>query len=626
MQLNVSFDSSVSSAPSGFVAAVDYVASYFDSLFTNNVTITIDVGYGEIAGSALDVGALGESRSSTTPFESYSAVKNALVGMSAPGSSTLPSTSPLSGNLFIAQAEAKALGLQPGGVTPDGYVGFDSKAGEFGYGVGTAPPSSEYYFVGVVEHEFTEVMGRTSDIDDQPGEYTAMDLYRYAGVGQRDYSAGGSGSTAYFSTDGEISDLGTWNNQASNGDLGDWYPSGPASGGNDAFNDYSDNGVLNVMGASDVALMEALGWSTTQPPVVLTGWSFETIGDFGGVGAANDVLWENSSGQFMLFAMADGSGLQSNAYLTYDGSVAAMPSGWTYAGAGAFNGSGPTDLLFESAGGQLLEWTMSGSTIQSSAYVTYTGSLATMPAGWSLKSIADFGGAGTTDMLWESGGGQLLEFAMSGSAIQSSSYVTYTGSLVTIPSYLTIVGSGDFSGNGTSDLLLASTNREYLLLQMSGSQTVSSNYLTYGGSTAVLPSGWSYEGNADLFSTGKTTMLFESGGGQLLAFEMSGNQIVSSGYVTYDGAVAAIPTGWTFDGVGNFGGTGDNDILLRNATSGNLIVWQMQGTEITSSAYVAAISQLPSNALSASNPVQSGLASSSSAYGLHDALAISGHG
>jgi hypothetical protein len=29
-----------------------------------------------------------------------------------------------------------------------------------------------------------------------------------------------------------------WNNQISNGDLADWYPLGPAPGGNDAFNDY----------------------------------------------------------------------------------------------------------------------------------------------------------------------------------------------------------------------------------------------------------------------------------------------------------------------------------------------------------------------------------------------------
>ena len=63
MQINVSFDQSASSLPTGFVAAINYVVNYFDSLFTNNVTISIDVGYGEIAGQTLGSNALGESKS-----------------------------------------------------------------------------------------------------------------------------------------------------------------------------------------------------------------------------------------------------------------------------------------------------------------------------------------------------------------------------------------------------------------------------------------------------------------------------------------------------------------------------------------------------------------------------------
>ena len=54
MQINVSFDQSQSALPTGFIAAIDYVVNYFDSLFTNNVTIGIDVGYGEIGGQALE--------------------------------------------------------------------------------------------------------------------------------------------------------------------------------------------------------------------------------------------------------------------------------------------------------------------------------------------------------------------------------------------------------------------------------------------------------------------------------------------------------------------------------------------------------------------------------------------
>src|SRR5271166_5792003 len=59
--INVTYDQSQSSLPAGFVAAVNYVVNYYESVFTNPVTVNIDVGYGEIDGQSLGSGALGES-------------------------------------------------------------------------------------------------------------------------------------------------------------------------------------------------------------------------------------------------------------------------------------------------------------------------------------------------------------------------------------------------------------------------------------------------------------------------------------------------------------------------------------------------------------------------------------
>ena len=61
MQINVIYDQALDSLPTGFVTAVDYVVNYLDNLFTNPVTINIDLGYGEIAGGALPSGALAAS-------------------------------------------------------------------------------------------------------------------------------------------------------------------------------------------------------------------------------------------------------------------------------------------------------------------------------------------------------------------------------------------------------------------------------------------------------------------------------------------------------------------------------------------------------------------------------------
>src|SRR5438874_4145155 len=263
MQINVSFDSSVANAPAGFVAAVNYVVNYYDTLFTNNVTVNINVGYGEIAGQTMASGALGAT-SVSYAGESYTSVVNALQAEGAPGATALPSTSPLSGSLFMPQAEAQALGLTTAVSTS--YVGFSSSS-PFSYTPNATPASNQFYFVGVVEHEFSEALGRVSLINDQPSFYSPMDLYRYSAPGVRDVAAGGSGSSAYFSVDNGVTNLGTWNNNPSNGDLGDWYPSGPAAGGNDAFNDYTNPAAINLVSANDITLMQALGWTTqtTQP-------------------------------------------------------------------------------------------------------------------------------------------------------------------------------------------------------------------------------------------------------------------------------------------------------------------------------------------------------------------------
>ena len=137
--------------------------------------------------------------------------------------------------------------------------------------------------VGVIEHEFTEVMGRTSLINYQPTFYDPMDLFRYSSAGVRSLAPGGSGSTAYFSVDNGTTHLATWNNNTSNGDLGDWYPSGPAAGGHDALNDYSSAGIINAFSATDITLMQALGYTTATGPSAPTITSFSpdtgTVGD-----------------------------------------------------------------------------------------------------------------------------------------------------------------------------------------------------------------------------------------------------------------------------------------------------------------------------------------------------------
>jgi hypothetical protein len=233
--INIVWDASVANAPAGFKAGVEAVVSYFESHFSNPITITIDVGYGEVDGQPLGVGALAESATVLTSV-SYSALEAALVnnanaiGDTAAAANT-PTTSPVSGNWWLSTAEALALGLSNVGGGPDGYIGFSSSV-SFCYNDSNGVPLGQYDFFGVVAHEISEVMGRQMmDGEKFAGgtSYEPLDLFHYSAAGVHDFS----GTTAgYFSPDGGTTNLGNFNTNPS-GDFGDWA----GSVGNNSFLD-----------------------------------------------------------------------------------------------------------------------------------------------------------------------------------------------------------------------------------------------------------------------------------------------------------------------------------------------------------------------------------------------------
>src|SRR4029077_15310198 len=105
----VNWDSSVGSAPKAFVSGFESAVQYFLNNLgpeTTPVTITLDVGWGEVAGSRLSPFALGES-STNIDLTSYSALQNSSLG------SYLPASVPVSGthSYWVPSAEEKALRL-----------------------------------------------------------------------------------------------------------------------------------------------------------------------------------------------------------------------------------------------------------------------------------------------------------------------------------------------------------------------------------------------------------------------------------------------------------------------------------------------------------------------------------
>ncbi|MEI9886561.1 MAG: NF038122 family metalloprotease [Rhizomicrobium sp.] len=264
--INVTYDDSVASAPAGFKAAVDAVVRLYEQTFSDPITINIALGYGELAGTALDAGAAGESTFDLSAVD-YGQVRAALNADRSSNddiaaAATWPAANPLPfGNavFLVTPAEAKALAIDfpaygDGVPLYDGYVGI-SKDIAFDYDSSDGVAAGKYDFFGTLAHEISHVMGRDLGNGMWWNGYPAylpFDLYHYSAADTRLWAGS---QTGYFSIDSGHSALQYFNTDP-DGSLSDWAD----SAGNDAFRAFIASGVATAMTPVDFTLLDALGY------------------------------------------------------------------------------------------------------------------------------------------------------------------------------------------------------------------------------------------------------------------------------------------------------------------------------------------------------------------------------
>jgi len=263
MFINLIYEASVANAPIGFKTALSYAVDLLDATFTNPIKINISVGWGSVNGSSLGPANLGSAVQSTAGLFSYAEIENRLAANTAKSTTdigvlaNLSSTDPTNGaGIMLGRAEAKALGLI-GSNSIDGWIGFSSSL-PFTYDPNNRAVPGLYDFIGTALHEITHLMGRTTGVGGTGP--TFLDLFRYGAPGVRELA---SGQAAYFSIDGGVTNLNNFNS-IGGGDYADWS----SSAGSDSFLAFSSAGKLNAMTATDIEVMDALGWNTVPSPVI----------------------------------------------------------------------------------------------------------------------------------------------------------------------------------------------------------------------------------------------------------------------------------------------------------------------------------------------------------------------
>jgi hypothetical protein len=245
-------------------------------------------------------------------------------------------------------------------------------------------------------------------------------------------------------------------------------------------------------------------------------WKTAGTGDFDGDGKA-DILWRNDDGSIAVWKM-DGAIVIDSSFT----STSSLGSTWKTAGTGDFNGDGKSDILWRNDDGTVVVWTMDGNTVKSSAKT----STPLLDSSWKAAGTGDFDRDGKTDILWRNDDGSVALWQMNGSTVVNSS-LTSTPSL---DSSWKINGTADFSGDGKADILWRNTNTGAVdIWQMNGSKVVSSS-LT---STPSLDSSWKAAGTGDFNGDGKSDILWRKDSGAAVVWQMNGAAVVSSSLTSF---------------------------------------------------------------------------------------------
>ncbi|MGN6057153.1 MAG: FG-GAP-like repeat-containing protein [Sphingomicrobium sp.] len=276
--------------------------------------------------------------------------------------------------------------------------------------------------------------------------------------------------------------------------------------------------------------------------------------DFNGDGRS-DVLWTDGNSVVDWLGASDGSFVRN-----YSASVKSLPAGWSVVGTGDFNADGSVDLLLRNTNGTIKDWLggANGSLTDNSANSTHA-----VPTDWTVAGTGDFNGDGHSDILWRNSSGTVTDWLGTANGDFTANWASFATS---VPNAWQIVGTGDFNGDGRDDILWRNTTTgtitDFLANETGGFTD------NYANAAVQVPTAWSVIGTGDFNGDGLTDILWRNG---TTVTDWLGT--ATGGFTAnWNNFHTSVPTSWNVAQTGDFNGDGIDDLLWRGS-DGSITDW-----------------------------------------------------
>jgi hypothetical protein len=268
---NTNFGANAAAAQTAWIAAAQVFSSHLaDNIHIN---ITVDAVAGTNVFGQSDASLLSISYADLLArFRAEASTPNDNIAIGPGGSMSAADPTSGTGTWWLTRSQAKALGHIPDDLSEDGTTIFGA-GNPFTFS--STITAGTYDFQGIAAHEISEVMGRLGlsggTVGTTANSFSLIDNFSYTGTGTKGLR-GGPGNN--FSIDNGTTLLKLWNDPTTNGlDSRDWAP-----GTNDAFDQFSDSGVVNPVSAVDLQLLDVIGYDLIMPYAAAAGAVFRASG------------------------------------------------------------------------------------------------------------------------------------------------------------------------------------------------------------------------------------------------------------------------------------------------------------------------------------------------------------